>query len=174
MLVKTDLLALTQNFLPADPGNYNYTLSVEFKLKSRFSLQLSGNVYKFLGDVIRQGHEIIPEMRYYLKNQFIGMYTSLDHFMNLFDDDVIRSSLPVEERVVAIGALYGYQREFGRFNFEGRLGIGIAHSYLSHSHRLAQSSRNSSLYFDTVFAPCCTPRKYFGSGRSEYQLDPSK
>lgn len=131
LLVKTDLLALAQNFLPADGSNYNYALSVEFKLKSRFSLQLSCYLYKFPGDVNRQGHEIIPEVRYYLKNQFIGMYTSFDHYMNLYDDNVIWSSRPAEERFVAIGALYGYQREFGRFIIEGRLGIGIANSYVN-------------------------------------------
>lgn len=115
LLLKTDIL------VPVG-------LLMEYKTRSRFSYQLSG--YFLIGPYRKQDYEDIQingsymvnaTFRYYIRNHFVGLYLQYAHL-----EDNVSMYAPFKQVYFSFGPHYGYQKEWGKFNLEGNIGLGIS------------------------------------------------
>lgn len=129
LLVKVDVL-LPIAFLHSKYNDgYKMGFSLEYKTKTKLGYQLSYNFFIGKGSYDgTRGHQFIPEGRYYFNNHFVGLYAKLNYFKSSNPPTSIYHFMSLQN-YGALGALYGYQKEFGRFNIEGRLGLGISKYY---------------------------------------------
>jgi hypothetical protein len=135
LLVKCDIFYPIFYLIAEDKDeSYSYGGGLEYKFKNRFSAQLGAYIFQFSDGSLQKGYRIIPEGRYYFKGHFVGAYIKYEQ-RNYVDGPIYRVSAGrfVEyEFLWTVGGLYGYQLELGRFNLEGRLGIGAAHNFYHH------------------------------------------
>jgi hypothetical protein len=129
--VKRDHLIVKLNLLWSvvyigSPNNgYLLSLPLEYRTKSAIGFQLT-TTYDH-GLIVDEGDaalKVIPEIRYYFKNHFTGIYTkyeAIDRTRFLHSDRLAEWT----EKNTAIGAFYGYQWVFNRLIVEGQAGAGI-------------------------------------------------
>ncbi len=150
LLVKTDIL-------------FPIGLMVEYKTKEILSYQLAGHYFirplwkQDNEDLQLEGsYELHGEFRYYIRNQFIGAYFTYAHL-----EDNMSMYAPYKQYNYSIGPMYGYQKEWGRFNLEGLIGIGLSKN-IHH-----EGFTKVGLYFfkdDDYYSPFLALRLSIGAG----------
>ena len=125
LLVKAEVLMTIFGLVNPENNSIKGGISGEFKFNSKFSTQLS----IYLNHLNEEDFEIkgillVPEVRYYLQNHFVGLYIKYQRNQNVHEYDAIGNPIP-RINSYAVGPLYGYQHEFGKFNLEGFLNVGI-------------------------------------------------
>jgi hypothetical protein len=129
LIIKTDILFPIAYLISPENTSSLITLAVEYKINRKFSLQLSGSFFlKTESNDDSGGYFFVPEGRYFLKHHFVGIYTKAGLFKHAAYVDPYHA-YSKNDRYLAIGGLYGYQRDIGRFNIEARIGFGIAKEY---------------------------------------------
>ena len=157
LLVKFDIFYPVAYLFVDDDKRYAYGGAFEYKFKSRFSSQLSAYVFQYYdGYLYQNGFNIIPEGRYYFKGHFVGAFIKYEQrsyeggafYTNRINDWI------KNEFHWTLGGLYGYQVQFGRFNAEGRLGIGIAHDFfrLEWPNNNEKSTKKGDLFPEMILA----------------------
>jgi hypothetical protein len=146
LFVKFDIFYPIIDLFGDDNEEYTYGMAFEYKFKNRISANLSGYLFQFDdGSIYKKGFAIIPEGRYYIKGHFVGAFLKYEQ-RNIVDGPIylVSTSRMLEyEFLWTLGGLYGYQLELGRFNLEGRLGIGVAHNYYHHVESRGYDKNNS-------------------------------
>lgn len=123
LLVKTSIFYPVALFISNDEFRPLLSLFIEYKTKPALNFGIGGNLSK--GKNENEGiynYEIIPEYRYYKRNHFFGGFIKFSDF-----ESNTLSNIPFRQKNIAFGLQYGYQKEWGRFNLEGRLGFGLAY-----------------------------------------------
>lgn len=124
LYLKADVLSPVLSLLPSIK-TYTFGASIEYKIKSRWGLQLNG--YYYWGDNYHpndtKGFMITPEGRYYFNEHFVGAYFKFDNYEYYYSHNSF--SPEGMNKNIGIGALYGYQKVIKRFVIEGRIGIGV-------------------------------------------------
>jgi hypothetical protein len=115
LIVKTDIL-------------FPIGLMVEYKTKPATSFQLSGHYsmrpfrkYDYYDFQTQGSYEVLADVRHYFNNHFVGIYIKYAHF-----EDNVSIYAPFKQVYFSFGLMYGYQKEWGRFNLEGLIGFGIS------------------------------------------------
>jgi hypothetical protein len=128
LLVKMNMLIPIQYIVSSDGEGYMLGLSMEYKTKKPLGFQLTTYYdHGLILDNSDNSLEISPEFRYYMNHHFTGLYYKFQWY-NMY------RVLPSErvghwtEKFQAIGAFYGYQREFGRLVLEGQIGVGVRYN----------------------------------------------
>lgn len=121
LFIKTDVLSpLLALITPED--DFIVGISFEYKIKYPWSVQINGNYYNETYYYKKTGFQITPEARYFFhSHQFSGLYFKYDQ-QDQLDYPISHGD---KSQKIALGILYGYQTEVGRWIFEGRIGLGI-------------------------------------------------
>jgi len=132
LTIKTDVLFPTAYLIDPEVFAKMFTLAIEYRASNQVSIQLNASyLYRSELNDDSRAYLIIPEFRHFFNHHFAGAYLSFGN--SLLD----RESYPTPKGIAyqdnlrfALGVLYGYQREFGRLQLEGRIGFGIAKEYM--------------------------------------------
>lgn len=131
LVIKTDILWPTTHFLSPDNSTLLYTFALEYRISKRFGVQLNGSFYRNPeSDYRTSGYFLYPEVRFFLRNHFVGLYTKAgNYFDELYSYNTPEGIKHPDNLYLAIGVLYGYQLDLGRFQIEGRIGVGITKEF---------------------------------------------
>lgn len=143
LLVKLNLL-WTVVYIGSPNDGFLLSLPLEYKTKSAIGVQLT-TTYDH-GLIVDEGDvalKFTPEVRYYFRNHFTGIYMKYE---------TIQTTKPLpsdrwakwNEQNMAFGAFYGYRREFNRLIIEGQAGAGILVN-------LNDSARSMNYPYPTVY-----------------------
>lgn len=125
LYVKADILSPVLSLLPSIK-TYTFGASLEYKLKSKWGVQLNGYYYWEDNSRVfdREGFFVMPELRYYINEHLIGIYLKSDNYQYAKPYNPVFDEIWFQN--TAIGILYGYQKEINRFVIEGRVGFGVS------------------------------------------------